>query len=112
MAEKSEAAEVMRLRFELLLLDALEQAEKATDHKQNYAIESRLRMLNSGIRCCSSLRDLIDKEDKMTSDDKSGEQTGAARTDELRAEIERRLARIRASFEHKEAAEEAYAPAD
>ena len=112
MAEKRDELELMRLRFQLLLLDSLEQAEKATDHKTNYALESRLRMLNSGIRCCASLRDLIAKEDKMTSDDRSGDEAGAARADELRAEIERRLARIRASFEHKEAAEEAYAPAD
>ena len=112
MAEKSAGAELIRLRFELMLLNAMEQAEAASDNKTNYSLESRMRMLNSGIRCCSSLRDLVAKEDKMTTDDKGGEEAGAARADELRAEIERRLARIRASFEHKETAEEAYARGD
>ena len=112
MAEKSDGPELMRLRLQVLLLQTLEQAETAADNKTYYALESRMRMLNSGIRCCSSLRDLVAKEDKMTTDDKGGEEAGAARADELRAEIERRLARIRASFEHKETAEEAYARGD
>jgi hypothetical protein len=93
------------LRMLLDQIDALEALGAAADPKAVSGIEGRLRAIGSGARAAMALTSLMAAEDNMDKVNGAGPgQGGVSRSQELRAELERRLDRIRAALEAKQAA--------
>ena len=108
MAEKRDEPLTRRERLERLLDLAVELAELADDHNTNSYLEGRMRMLAAGLRADAvTLRGRAGREDNMSTNDELSDEARMARADDIRADIERRLARIRAAKESKSVAEEA-----
>jgi hypothetical protein len=108
MAERSNEPLTRRARLERLLDIAVERAELADDRDTNSDLEGRMRMLAAALRADAvTLRGRAGREDNMNLNDELSDEARMARADDIRADIERRLARIRAARESKSVAEEA-----
>lgn len=107
MAEKRDEPLTRRERLERLLDLAVELAELVNDQKTNSLLEGRMRMISAGLRADASVRGRTGREDNMSVNDELSDEARMARADDIRADIERRLARIRAARESKSVAEEA-----
>lgn len=87
-----------------MLLGQIDELGAASDPKEVSRIEGRLRAIGSGARAAVALTSLMTAENNMDTVNGSGPgQGGVSRTQELRAELERRLDRIRAALEAKQA---------
>jgi hypothetical protein len=112
MAEKEDEPPSRRERLERLLDLSVELAELANDQKTNSLLEGRMRMIAAGLRADAILRGRAGREDNMSVNDELSDEARLARADEIRADIERRLARMRAAHESKSVAEAAESGAD
>ena len=104
--EEGEAARVGETLLRMLIgqIDALDALGAASDPRAVSRIEGRLRAIGSGARAAVALASLMTAETNM--DKLNGAATGqggVSRSQELRAELERRLDRIRAALEAKQA---------
>ncbi|MGE5565000.1 MAG: hypothetical protein ACM3YN_02425 [Parcubacteria group bacterium] len=95
MAEKKDEPLARRERLERLLDLAVELAELADDQKTNRLLEGRMRMIAAGLRADATVRGRTGREDNMSVNDELSDEARMARADDIRADIERRLARIR-----------------
>ena len=96
------------LRMLMVQIDKLDALGAASDPKAVSRIEGRLRAIGSGARAAVALASLMMAESNMDKLNGAGTGQGAVdHTQELRAELERRLDRIRAALEAKQADREA-----
>jgi hypothetical protein len=107
MAEKRDEPLTRRGRLERLLDEAVALAELASDQKTNSLLEGRMRMISAGLRADANVRGRTGREDNMSVNDELSDEARLARADDIRADIERRLARMRAAAESKSVAEAA-----
>ena len=101
--EEGEAAPVGETLLRMLMVQ-IDKLDAASDARAVSQIEGTLRAIGSGARAAFALASLMTAENNMDKLNGAGTgQGGVSRSQELRAELERRLDRIRAALEAKQA---------